>query len=255
MGYEFTAATLVLIVISGLAAGIINTIAGGGAMFTVPALMLLGMPADVANGTNRLSVVLQSAAGVHAFSRHGKLPAGDIVPLLAPTMAGTLVGAVGISYLSAELTKFILLGAMIVVALVLMFSPSAIATDDAWENFSFAEKPSAYFWMCLAGVYGGAIQGGVGFILLGVLVGVLRYDLLRGNALKLVCTSIFGLLSLVVFALRGQVFWLPGLVLSIATIIGVRLGVKFALSVPMGIIRPILLAVILGLCIAAWFRT
>ena len=86
---------ITLLVIAGIAAGFVNTVAGGGSVFTVPALMLLGMPADIANGTNRVGVLMQSAAGVWGFRNRGKLDQSALMPIAVPTVAGSLIGASG----------------------------------------------------------------------------------------------------------------------------------------------------------------
>ena len=86
----------------------------------------------------------------------------------------------------------------------------------------------------------------MGFVLLAVLSSLLRYDVLRANALKLVCTTIFGLVALPVFVLAGQVDWLPAIVLACATVVGARLGVRFALSVDKRYVRWFVLACVLA---------
>ena len=81
---DYSALYLILLVISGILAGFINTIAGGGSIFTLPALMLMGMPADVANGTNRVGVVIQSLAGVREFHQQDKLDKSALFPFSLP---------------------------------------------------------------------------------------------------------------------------------------------------------------------------
>ena len=84
---------VLLLVGTGFVAGVINTLAGGGTNLTLPALMVMGMPADVANATNRLGVVLQSAVALVGFRKHDKLPMEDVGPILMPTLVGGLAGA------------------------------------------------------------------------------------------------------------------------------------------------------------------
>ena len=68
-------------------------------MLTLPALMMMGMPADIANATNRVGVFLQSAAAVRGFKQHDRLESTAILPMLVPTVAGALLGSVLASYL------------------------------------------------------------------------------------------------------------------------------------------------------------
>lgn len=241
------------LLVAGIAAGFINTVAGGGSIFTLPALMLLGMPADVANGTNRIGVLLQSAAGVRGFSQHGKLDRAAVLPIVLPTVAGAVAGSVASSHVPPALLKPILLGTMLAMTLLIVLRPATFPPAHS-QPFSLREKPAAQVWLLLAGLYGGFVQAGVGFILLTALAGILRYDLVRANALKMACTLVFGAVALLVFALRGQVEWLPGLVVGLATIVGVRLSVRFAVGAHQRTLKWIFLAMAVLVCGAALLK-
>ncbi len=239
---------------AGLVAGFLNTLAGGGSLLTLPALMLLGLPADVANGTNRLAIVAQSGAGVAAFHRAGQLPVAAVPGMLLPAGLGTLLGAITASQVPAAVLEGVLLATLTAMAVVLAVAPRAAAPEPgAEEPHTLAERPLGWLGLFLAGCYGGFIQAGVGFVLLWVLGGMLRYDLVRGNALKAVCTTVFGLLSLGVFVVAGQVAWLPAVVLAGGTTLGATLSVRFALRAP-GSIRWIVLGTVVAAVVAAWLR-
>ncbi len=254
MEYEFTWLTLTLLVVSGVLAGFINTLAGGGSLLTLPALMLLGMPADIANATNRVGVLLQSVEGIRGFHRHGMLAREGLAQILAPSVAGALVGSLVASYLPPVVLEPVLLGTLMLMAVVMVVRPTMVAPPPGTVPLTLRQAPSGYLWLFAAGLYGGFVQAGVGFVLIAALAGVLRYDLVRTNALKMAATGIFTLVALVVFVARGQVLWIPGLVLGAACIVGVRLSVKFAITVPQEVLRWLLLAIVILVCLAAWLR-
>ncbi|HRM22342.1 MAG TPA: TSUP family transporter, partial [Neisseria sp.] len=77
----------------GVAAGVINMMAGGGSNLILPVLMMFGVPADIANGSNRVGVLLQSVSGLQGFRHAGKLPTQDLPAILWPTLIGGLFGA------------------------------------------------------------------------------------------------------------------------------------------------------------------
>lgn len=251
MEFELNLFTGALLAIAGFAAGFINIIAGGGAMITVPLMILFGMPADVANGSNRLAVITQSLVAVQRFNQKDIFKGIDIVALLAPTVLGTILGALLISYLPEHMIKMVLLSTMIVIAIAIMFFPESVFANEDEAPLHIRDRPSGIFWMFLAGFYGGAIQAGVGFLLLAILGGVLRYDLVRGNALKMVCTLLFGCLSLLIFVYRGQVWWGPAIILGISSVAGVIVSVNFALKVQQSTLKKILLAMVIVACLAA----
>jgi uncharacterized membrane protein YfcA len=142
---------------------------------------------------------------------------------------------------------------MIVMAALIAFRKRTLIPGQG-PALTPQEAPRSYAGLFLAGVYGGFIQAGVGFLLLGVLIGTLRHDLITGNALKLVITLAFGTVSLGIFVWAGLVSWTPAIVLAVASIIGARLGVRLMLKVPIAGLRWFVFACVIATCIAAWLR-
>jgi len=253
MEYELSVLMISLLVITGVISGFINTLAGGGSMLTLPALMMLGMPADVANATNRVGVLMQSVTGAKGFNDQNRLDRSAVLPILVPTVIGALAGSVLASYLPVWLLEPVLLASMVTVALVMVIKPESIAPPEGTVPFRLKEKPMAGIGLFLAGLYGGFVQAGVGFILIAALAGGLRYDLVRTNALKTVCTAVFSGVALIVFALRGQVWWIPGLILAVGSIAGAMISVRFAINVSQNTLKWILFVMVTATCAGAFF--
>jgi uncharacterized membrane protein YfcA len=238
---------------AGLAAGFINTMAGGGSLLTLPALMLAGLPADVANGSNRVSVVAQASSGCFAYHRAGHLPLRDAARIAALTVPGVVLGAVVSSRLPRYILEPTLLLLTVFAAAALLFSPNLLTATEG-EVRRLRERPAGVVLMLVAGFYGGFVQAGVGFLLLMVLGGMLRYSGLQANAIKLACAGMFGAVALVVFALANQVSWLHGVVLSIGSVAGSQLGVRTALKVPPRALRWIVLVAVLVMTVSLVVR-
>ncbi len=221
-------------------------------MLTLPALMMLGLPADIANATNRVGVLLQSLTAVKGFKDHDRLDSKAIVPMLMPTLTGALTGALLASFLPVWLLKPTLLGSMVIMALVMLIRPDVVAPPEGTRPKTIGEKPVAGIALFLSGVYGGFVQAGVGFILLAALAGVLRYDLVRANALKTVATAAFSVVALFVFVVRDQVFWIPGLILAAGTMAGAAISVRFAISVSQNTLKWLLFIMVSLTCGAAF---
>ncbi|MEM9194081.1 MAG: sulfite exporter TauE/SafE family protein [Myxococcota bacterium] len=245
---------LAIVIAAGFVAGFINTMAGGGSLITLPALMLTGLPADIANGTNRLGVVTQSVAGIVGYARAGKLTPRAIPPIVLPTGLGALIGALLASYAPKEVLKPVLLGTMMAMAAFMVFAPKSFAADPEDEPSSLRDRPAGAVGLFVAGVYGGFVQAGVGFVLLAVLGALLRYDLVRANALKLSATLVFGVVALAVFVARDQVSWIPAAALAVASAIGSLVGVRFALKVHPRVLRGIILLAVIGMSAAVMLR-
>ena len=251
MEYELTTLGVLLLLTGGMICGFVNTIAGGGSMFSVPALLFMGMPADIANATNRVGVLLGSFVGIQEFHGNKYLDTQAILPVLIPTLSGAFVGALLASYLPIWLLEPFLLTAMILMALAIIFFPSVILPAEGARFYKLKERPLVGFGLFATGLYGGFVQAGVGFILIFALAGGLRYDLLRTNALKMVCTGALCIVALLVFAVRDQVLWVPGLILAVGTITGTIISVKFALNVTNNTLKWCILIMAIIVCIGA----
>lgn len=254
MEYEFTALTLGLVLVAGFVAGFINILAGGGGLLTLPALMLLGMPADVANGTMRISVLAQAAEAVRGFDKYGQLDRGAILPILLPTISGALIGSVAAASIPAVVLKYVLLTAMIGMAVLTLVAPSVVAPPAGTPALTLRERPMGFVALFGCGLYGGLVQGGVGFLLIAALAGVLHYDLVRTNALKMVATGVFGAVSIVVFVIADLIAWVPAIVLAVATIVGAHVGVRYAIKVDPKTFRWILFVMVTIACVGAMMR-
>lgn len=254
MEYELTWLTVTLLFASGIIASFINVLAGGGSLLTLPALMLMGMPADVANATNRVGIFLQSVEGVRGFHRHGMFAKEAMLPILVPTISGSLAGSLVASYLPATVLEPVLLITMISMAVLMVVRPTSVSPPAGTIPLSVNQSPLGWISLFAAGLYGGFVQAAVGFVLIAALAGALRYDLVRANALKLACTAIFSIVALMVFVARGQVLWVPGLILAAGMVIGVRLSVRFAISVDQKVLRWFLLVMVVVACFAAWLK-
>jgi uncharacterized protein len=238
----------------GVVAGFINTIAGGGSLLTIPALLLAGLPADLANATNRVSVVAQSLAGAQGFDQAGKLDRRAAGWLILPTMLGADGGAGVATTISAETLEPILLAVLVAVAVLMVWRPSMLSPPKDQTPLSLSQRPLAWLALFAVGFYGGFVQAGVGILLLAVLGGALRYDLVRANALKLLAVLLFTAVSLAIFIVDGKVVWLPAVVLAVGTVIGARLGVRFAIETRAETLRKAVLALVVLACAATVLR-
>jgi uncharacterized membrane protein YfcA len=219
-----------LLVLAGAVAGFINTVAGAGSILTIPALLLVGVPADAANATNRIGVLAQSLSGGAGFHRAGKVPWEAVPRVVFPTLGGAALGAYLAATLPERPIRLLLLGAMVVMGAMLWWRPNALAPDPGERAKRLRERPSSVLWLVVVGFYGGFLQLGVGILLLFVLGGLLRYDLVRANALKVVTVGIYTVGAMAVFIVRGKVWWLEGAATALGTVFGSQLAVRFAVT-------------------------
>ena len=222
--------SILLLSFTGFIAGGINTVAGGGSNITLPALMMFGLPADIANGTNRVAILMQSTVGVAGYDKHKTLDRPAIIPILIPSILGGLLGAVLAAIIPNIFLKPTLLITILSMSVIILVRPEIIAPPEGTTALSPKASRVAWWGLFAAGLYGGFVQAGVGFILLAALSGGLRYDLIRANALKMVCALAFTIVALIVFIIFDQVWWLPGLIVGTGSMLGAHLAVKIAVK-------------------------
>ncbi|WP_107860631.1 sulfite exporter TauE/SafE family protein [Neisseria weaveri] len=238
----------------GILASIINILAGGGSNLILPLLMAFGVPPDIANASNRVGIFFQSLTGIRGFRNAGALPTHDLRGILLPMIFGGLVGSVLASVLPNQILKPALLVCILGVATLTFLKPQLLLPPQNVQERKVSDTRGAAVLLFAVGIYGGFVQASTAFILLPVLAGVLHYNLLRANALKLVCTLAFTVVALAVFIVQGQIWWDVGLVLAAGNAIGSMIGVKIALKLSPNTLRTILFVMTVVAVAAAFLK-
>ncbi|MEA1896273.1 MAG: sulfite exporter TauE/SafE family protein [Bacteroidota bacterium] len=233
------------IIAVGFLAGFINTLAGSGSLLTLPLLMFLGLPANVANGTNRIAILLQNVVGVGSFKQQNVLKFKDGLHLGLPAVAGSLLGA----SLAVSINEKIM-GQVIGLLLVVMFFIIVIKPEKWFGAEEKRISPGASWIQMIIfffiGIYGGFIQAGVGFFLLAGLVLGSGFDLVKANAVKVFIVLLYTPIALLVFIYHDQVNYFIGLILAIGSMMGAFVGSRVAVSWGPSFVRIILLLALLG---------
>lgn len=218
---------LALLALGGVA-GFINVLSAGGSMLTLPLLMFLGLPPQVANGTNRVAITLQSVMAVGSFHRmgHGNLVVS--LHLAVPAVLGSLLGAWVATWVADAVFEFVLVAAMIGASVFMLLPQPKLDTRPLTPD---RLGLVIYLAMFLIGIYGGFIQVGVGALFIVVLYRMLRIDLRQVNVLKVAVVLLYTLPALVIFAINDQVRWGMGLTLALGNITGAFLAVRVNLGV------------------------
>lgn len=220
-----------LILITGVAAGFINTIGGGGSLLTIPMLIFLGLPAGTANGTNRIAIIVQNIVGVTNFRSKGFFYPKQSFILGIPAILGSILGAKVAVTISGELFERILAIVMIIVLVIILTRPEKkfIKEIDS-ENLSTLRLLIAMIAFFGVGLYGGFLQAGVGFIIIVALTLITGMSLVKVNSLKVFIILIYTIASLLVFFVNGKVDIILGLTLAVGNALGAYLGSNFVVS-------------------------
>jgi len=263
---------------AGLVAGALNVVAGGGTFLTLPLLIFAGLPPTVANGTNRVAILVQNVGAVWGFDRH-KVLERSLVPWTAlPSIVGAALGSWAALVVGDENFQRALALLMVVISLWTLWDPvgrlarrrrlaaaggtvrSAAAGSPAGAGGGAGDAPLGRRgrWLLAAaffavGVYGGFVQAGVGFLILAATTWA-GLDLVRGNALKVLVVLAYIPLSLAIFAWQGKVVWGLGVVLAAGHLAGAFLGVHLTVLKGHRWIQRVVTIAVIAFALKLWFE-
>ncbi len=236
-----------LLLLVGVIAGFLNVLAGGGSFLTLPMLIFMGLPPTVANGTNRVAILMQNIVAVKKFHEFKVFPLKFSLLITIPAVLGSLAGAYTATIIPDATFKKALAFIMVIITIITMLNPT--------EKLASKELPlSKGRWVALAfmflgiGFYGGFVQAGVGFLILSAMV-VAGFDLIHGNAVKVFVILIFTVFALVIFTIQGKVNYLWGAVLGMGNVTGAYLATTVAVKKGNRFIQKVVLVAIVIMAI------
>ncbi|MGB4752428.1 MAG: sulfite exporter TauE/SafE family protein [Fervidobacterium sp.] len=230
-----------LLFFGGLASGIINVLAGGGSFLTLPLLSLFGLSPSVANGTNRISILLQNISATASFSRKKVLNTKKALYLSIPTILGSLAGA----NIAVEIPDRILKTVLGVIFLFMAFFNLLSKDEESASQLKPSNRLLEFIIFFLIGIYGGFIQAGVGFFLIAALRKFEGEGIKSANVLKIFLTLTFTIFSIIVFSFNSKVELIPGLVLGAGSFFGGNIGAHLNLRLDKRVLKYILFAMII----------
>ncbi len=240
-----------LLFFAGIAAGFVNVLAGNGSLITLPALIFAGLPASIANGTNRVGVLLQSAVGAAGFQQQKKVDWRGGLLLSIPATLGSIVGAQIAVDIDRAVFQQVLAVAMLLMLVLMFIKPERWIKGQ--PQIAKRGMTIVQFLVFFAiGIYGGFLQAGVGVFLLAALVLSTGYDVVRANAVKVVIVLVYTFAALAIFWANAQVEWGLGLLLAAGSMIGAWLATRFAVQKGAEWVRWFVIVIVLASAAQLW---
>ena len=208
-------------------AGIINALAGNGSVITLTLLTeWLGFQGNIANGTNRVGVLMNSLGAFAGFRKNTSIKPFAHWEFILPVIVGAIIGTFVATQVTHAQFMGVFKGLMVLMLVVVLVRPERWLIEKAQKS----QLPKVLVWpvMLTLGFYGGFIQMGMGVFYLAVLVLVARLPMLEANAIKAISVGSFTLLAVVIFSITGQVVWFIGLVMGGAQFLGGWLSAHIA---------------------------
>ena len=235
---------IILLALSGLLAGAINSVAGGGTFFTFSALLTVGLPPIVANATSSIAVGPGSVASALAYIPEVKSRVRRLLVLGAVSVLGSLVGALILIRFSndafSRLIPYLLLGATLLFAaspyLAKLTRSAAGQTRSSFKSSPLKYLGGLLFQFFIA-VYGGFFGAGMGIVMLASLALTEGANFHLNNATKNVLAVFIQAVAVVIFVISGVISWPHALIVMAACIVGGYSGVRIARRVPVNVVR------------------
>lgn len=242
---------ILYLILIGFVAGTINTLAGGGSLLTLPMLIFLGLPPTVANGTNRIAILIQNIFGTAGYKSKGISAYPYSLYLGISALFGAIIGAqIAVDIKGALFNKIL----AVVMVMVVVF---IIAKPKKFKNLPerLAKK---HIWLGIVifffiGIYGGFIQAGTGFLILMALTSINHFSLIKSNSAKTLVVMIYSISALATFAYYDKVDWLYGFSLAVGGATGAWFASRWSVKKGDSLIKVFLIIVVVIMAVKLWF--
>lgn len=232
------------LIVSGVFVGFINTLAGGGTIISLTVFLILGLPIDIANGTNRISVILQNMTSTQAFHQKKMMSWRKGLILAIPAVFGSVIGAQLAVDIDRETFEKAIAIVMLLMIFFIFYKPSQLLHGSA-DLLKRKINWKILLVFFLIGIYGGMFQVGVGYFLLGALVFGVGFDLVKANAIKVLIVLIYTIFALAVFVFNDAVNWKFGLIHAIGNVIGAYVASHIAVQKGAAFVKWVIVVVII----------
>ena len=236
--------TIALLALAAFLAGFVDSIAGGGGLIALPALLLAGLDPVSALATNKLQGSFGTASATYAFWRKGHINIVDHIPTVVATFIAACLGVLAVNYAPKNLLAVALPILLVLIAIYFALSPrltnEAKAPRIPPQAFAFGVAPAL-------GFYDGIFGPGTGSFFMLSLVTLLGLGLVQATAKTKLLNFTSNIASLLVFAFSGKILWMIGLIMGVAQFAGAQFGSRFAMKHGAIIIRPLLVLVCLAM--------
>jgi uncharacterized membrane protein YfcA len=254
MEFEISLINLIFLCIAGFTAAAVDAIAGGGGLINLPAILAAGVPPHYALGTNKFASSFGAITSAYTFAREGKV----FVPLMKYTVPCTLVGSVIGVFTALKIDQ----GFLQIIILVLIFA-TAIYTiakkdfgnEDKFEGLTRKSIVQGCIFAFSLGFYDGFFGPGTGSFLIFLFISIYGFDFTIAAGNSKVLNFVSNITSLVMFALNGKIYYMLGIPIGLAMIVGARVGSKVAIKNGAKVIKPIFVTIALVLTVKLLFDT
>jgi uncharacterized membrane protein YfcA len=241
------------LILVGFIAGVINTISGGGSLITLPMLIFMGLPSSIANGTNRIAILIQNIFSTAGFKSKNINPFPFGLWLGASALLGSVIGAyLGAIYFKDEIFNKILGAVMILIVIYMIFKPkiSEYHLKEKTKGKHFYLQLFVFFFI---GIYGGFIQAGTGIFIILALHGISKIKLVKTNAIKAIVVIFYTISALVIYAYNDKIDYKIGFIMAVGNALGAWFASRWSVNKGDNIVRWFMIVMVTFMALKLWF--
>ncbi len=242
---------IIILLICGVIAGFINTVAGGGSLLTLPILIFMGLPSNIANGTNRIAIFMQNIFSISGYKSRGVSDFKYSSWLSVSALIGSIIGAKIAININEVMFNKILSVVIIIVVLTIIYNKKSFNINS--ENISIEKKIISVIIFFFIGIYGGFIHAGVGFLILSILSNYNGIQLSKANSIKVFVVFVYTFFALIVFIMENKINWILGINLGIGNSIGGWIASRWSYNKPDKIIKIFIIISSAIMAIKLWY--
>jgi uncharacterized membrane protein YfcA len=227
---------------TGFVAGLVDSIAGGGGLITIPVLLGIGIPPQIALGTNKLQASFGSGSAMLTFIRSRAVKLSDCTAGIIYTAFGSAFGSYAVQLLDPTFLKLTIPWLLLAIVVYSVLMPS-LGQDDIQPRMT----PGVFFFFAglTLGFYDGFFGPGTGSFWVVLLMIGLGFNMTKATAHTKVMNFTSNFISLLIFATGGAILWREGLIMGCGQFLGARVGSRLVIRKGTTFIRPVFLTMVL----------
>lgn len=239
---DFAVETLAFLFLAAIVAGFMDTLAGGGGLITIPALIVSGVPPLAALGTNKLQSSFGSGTASFLLFKRKKIHWHELRPLMIAAFIGSVAGSIAVQFINAKVLGFVIPVVLVIIATYFIAAPS-LKLESNQPRMS--EKVYRKATLPIIGIYDGMFGPGTGSFLALAGVSLRGLELIKATAIAKPLNFATNIASLIIFIFAGQIIWVAGMAMIVGQILGAWLGSHYLFKVNPKILRILIVTICL----------
>lgn len=239
---EISIEVIVFLFVAATVAGFMDTLAGGGGLITIPALIVSGVPPLAALGTNKLQSSFGSGTASFLLFKRKKIHWMELRSMMLAAFLGATLGTIIVQFIDAALLSFMIPLVLVLIALYFISAPylKLESTQARMSNKTYTKT-----LIPLIGIYDGMFGPGTGSFFAASGISLRALELIKATAIAKPLNFATNIASLMVFILAGQIIWVSGIAMIAGQILGAWLGTHYLFKINPAILRVLIVTVCL----------